>query len=100
MRFAEMYLIAWTIKGYQAGLKNIYQEVRDDISGNHSPEVPFRKVLEQRSNTIKIIPRFKVIPFYDCTLGYTNRKISSEPYYLLKYYLRCITSWVMPWLWI
>lgn len=100
MRFAEMYLIAWTRSGYQAGLKNIYQEVRDDISSEHSPEVAFRNVLEQRSKTIKIVPRFKVTPFYDCVLGYTNQRLSSEPYYLLKYYLRRTASWVMPWLWI
>jgi len=96
---AEMYLVAWTCSGYQAGLKNIYQELKDKPT-NHHPEVTFRNALERRSKTIKIIPRFKVIPFFDGIHGRDNQRFSSKPLYLLKYYVRYIASWIMPWLWI
>ena len=99
-RVAEMYLIAWTFSGYQAGLKNICQEVRDDVSGCHYPEVPFRNALERRSKKIRIIPRFNVTPFFDGVQGQNSRRFSSEPYYLFKYYVRRIASWIMPWVWI
>ena len=97
--WADMYLVAWTIQGYQAGLKNIYQEIKD-IRGNRTPETHFRKALEQRHETVKIVPRFKVTPRFDGVHGLTNQKFSSKKYFLLKYYVRSVARRIIPWLWI
>lgn len=97
-RWTDTCLIAWTPNGYQAGLKNIYQELKEPNRVTNM-ETLFRKLLEQRSEFIKVIPRFKVTPLLKGVRGWNNSDYSRVRD-LLKYYLRCSANRLMPWWWI
>jgi hypothetical protein len=92
---ALLSLLAWTPDGYQRGLKNIYQElgivtkkIRMPI-----PEIQFRKILEQRSEIVKIVPRFKVPIRLDAMTGVGKKIVSWHPRQVLKYYIQRLIPW-------
>ena len=90
-----LYLLAWTPYGYQVGLKNIYHELRCDIT-KQIAEITFKKIIEQRLKIIKIVPRFKVPIRLDAIIS-TNKQVASwHPRQILKYYIQRL----IPWWWI
>jgi hypothetical protein len=91
--YLTLYLLAWTPSGYQIGLKNIYQELRCDIT-KQIAEVTLRKILEQRLDKIKVIPHLKVPIRLDAIMAKANKKIVSwHPRQVLKYYVRRLLPW-------
>jgi hypothetical protein len=101
-RWAEMYLIAWTPKGYQVALKNIYSDLKPlmiDGIRVKDPEEVFIDLIEERAKTIKLVPRFKPTPMVDGIRAWTNENFL-EGKNLLKFYIRSFACKVFPWLWI
>jgi hypothetical protein len=101
-RWAEMYLIAWTPKGYQVALQNIYSDLKPLIVNGiriKDPEEVFIDLLEERAKTIKLAPRFSPTPMVDGIRAWTNENFL-EGKNLLKFYIRSFACKVFPWLWI
>jgi hypothetical protein len=101
-RWAEMYLIAWTHKGYQVALQNIYHDLKPlMVAGKRvkSPEEVFIDLIEQRTTTIELVPRFSSTPKVDGIRAWTNENFL-EGKNLLKFYIRSFACKVFPWLWI
>lgn len=100
--WAEMYLIAWTLKGYQACLKNIYHQLKPVMSGEvrvKDPEEVFIDLLEQVAKDIYLVPRFNLTPQVNGVRGWTNENfLEGRNFY--KYYIRSVACKLFPWLWI
>lgn len=92
---ALLFLLAWTPDGYQSGLKNIYQELKADTKKIRMPipEIQFRKILEQRSERVKVVPRFKVPIRLDTITGAGKKIVSWHPRQVLKYYIQRLIPW-------
>lgn len=99
MPWAELYLVAWTIKGYRLGMKDVYHDLKFTPKNPMPPEMAFRFFIEQRLKTLKIIPRFKVIPFVIKEGGIVN-KSSLRPSQLLRYAIRVVMNRLLPQVWI
>lgn len=79
-------------------MKNIYRELKEPDRVQLT-EILLRRLLEQRSEFIRVIPRFKVTPLIEGVRGWNNQSYSQLPE-LLKYYLRYGANRLMPWWWI
>jgi hypothetical protein len=101
-RWAEMYLLAWNLKGYNNCLRNIYHDLKpliiDDIRIK-DPEELFIDLLQQSKSFVAIVPRFNVTPMVDGVRGWTNQNFL-EGRDLLKYYIRWASNILFPWFWI
>jgi hypothetical protein len=98
-QWADMFLIAWTNKGYKAFLENIHHKLIADPDQIIQPEEFFWDLLAKPTKDIKFARRFNVIPLIDGVRGSDNQNYSQGPN-LLKFYLRSIGCKLFPWLWI
>jgi hypothetical protein len=98
-RWADMFLMSWTIKGYQACLQNIYHKLIADKELLIQPEEVFIDLMEQPLPNIKIVRRFNETPLIDGLRGSDSQNYS-EGKNLWKFYLRNIGCKFFPWLWI
>ena len=98
-RWADMFLMSWTIKGYQACLQNMYHKLIADKEQLLQPEEVFIDLMEQPIPNIKIVRRFNEIPLIDGLRGSDNQNYS-EGKNLWKFYIRSIACKLFPWLWI
>lgn len=73
-RLCELFLMAWNHRGYKLAIKEIYNNLKNDIvSGRHSiEETLFRKHIDQLDNKINIIPRFLQVPMIQGVRGWNN----------------------------
>jgi hypothetical protein len=94
----DLYLLAWTPKGYKAVIKKIYKELKEDLFGV-PPEILFRASLEQKQAEIKVVPRFKLAPLVDASRGWDGQNFSSGRN-LIKFYIRNFVYRFIPGLWI
>ena len=98
-RWADMFLMSWTIKGYQACLQNMYHKLIADKEQLIQPEEVFIDLMKQPIPNIKIVRRFNQIPLIDGYRGSDNQNYS-EGKNLRKFYIRSIACKLFPWLWI
>ena len=97
--WADMYLLVWTTKAYEAFFSKILTNMIADPSLKVQPEEVFIKLLEQPLECLKVRKRFNVIPFIDGARGSDNQNYS-EGRNLRKYYIRSSINKLLPWLWI
>jgi hypothetical protein len=97
-RWADMYLLAWSPRGYRQLLAGIGEHLREDVNRS-SPEVRFRDVVEAAPPWLKVVQRFRVTPLIDGVRGADNRSYSRGKN-LVKFYLRSACQTVAPWLWV
>lgn len=99
--WADMYLIAWSIKGYQSYLQEVYPQLKieqKESSQGISPEELFRVLLKHKKiDEVKLVSRFNTIPIIDGIRGFDGQNYS-EAYG--KLYLRRLAIHLFPWLWI
>ncbi len=98
-RWTDMFLLAWTLKGYQAFLQNIHHKLIFDAERSINPEQIFRDLLDRAVEDINIVRRFSVIPLIYGVRGLDSQNYS-EGRDLWKFYLRSIACKLFPWLWI
>jgi len=99
--WADMFLLAWTLEGYQDCLYNIYPQLASsyDTCTLH-PEEIFIDLLEQRAaKNINIVKRLNPNPMISGIRGSDNQNYL-EGRNLLKFYLRSIGQKLFPSLWI
>jgi len=100
-RCADMFLLAWTLDGYQACLNNIYHNLRVDVPtvpAGTAVEERFRNLLDHPPGNIKLVRRFDVIPQLEGVRGDNNKGYSTDT--LWKLYVRRTVLALLPWLWI
>ena len=98
-RWGDMFLLGWTLKGYQACLHNIHHKLIADEAGLIQPEEVFIDLLEHSAKDIKLVGRFNLTPLVDGVRGSDNQNYS-QGRSLWKFYLRNIGCKLFPWLWI
>jgi hypothetical protein len=98
LRWADMYLLAWSVEGYRALIQGNCEQLRED-NNRASPEVRFRDLVEAAPVGVKVIPRFTVTPLLEGVRGLDNRAFSRRSN-LLKFYLRSALRKIAPWLWV
>ena len=99
--WTDMYLLAWTLRGYQACLNNVYHKLKTNV-----PEVPqgvaaeelLRNWLTQTPENIKLVRRFNVTPEIYGTRGADNKGYSTDNFW--KFYVRNTIRLLFPWVWI
>jgi hypothetical protein len=96
MYWVDIYVLAWSKQGYAHFVRNLYLELREDLSGN-SAEHFFRQRLDSAPATLKITPRFKVLPDLEGHRGYDNRVYQDQRF---KFHVRQIVNRLLPGLWI
>jgi hypothetical protein len=96
----ELYLLAWTRRGYEAVIKGNYPKMRNDIRPNtHTvEETSFREVIDQSLGSINVVPRFYVVPIVRGVRGWDNSQYSKK--WSFKIIARRIAHILVPSLWI
>lgn len=97
-RWGDLYMMAWSARGYEQFIKGIYTQFRDDKL-KCSSEVVFRSLADAVRPHIRVVPRFLVPPLIEGVRGYDNIKYHDK-YYSMKYRTRLFASRFLPWLWI
>jgi hypothetical protein len=99
-RLCELYLLAWTKRGYESVIKGIYPKLRNDIIPNvHTiEETLFRKIVDQSFTKVEIVPRFRVVPIVRGIRGWNNSQYSSP--WSLKLIARRLAHTFTPSIWI
>jgi hypothetical protein len=98
--WTDMFLLAWTTKGYETCIKGVYPRLRTDYETEiKHPEEMFNQILRAAKKDIKIFPRFKQTPYVDGVKGADNQDYL-EGKNLLKFRLRALSSRLFPWIWI
>jgi hypothetical protein len=99
-RLCDLYLLAWTRRGYESVIKGIYPKLRNDVIPNaHTiEETLFRKIVDQSSAKVKIVPRFRVVPILRGIRGWNNSQYSNS--WSLKIIARRLAHTFIPSLWI
>ena len=102
LRWADMYLFAWTLKGYQSYLNNVASKVKigeQEAKQGQSPEELFRQYLESKSvENVKLIQRFNITPQNSGIRGYDGKNYTKDLGW--KFYIRRIALTLFPWIWI
>ncbi|MGL5061834.1 MAG: hypothetical protein ACRC62_17835 [Microcoleus sp.] len=99
--WTDMYLLAWTLRGYQACLNNVYHRLKTNV-----PEVPqgvaaeelLRNLLDRPPENIKLVRRFNVTPKIYGIRGADNKGYSTDNFW--KFYVRNTIRILFPWMWI
>ena len=99
--WTDMYLLAWTLRGYEACLNNVYHELKTNV-----PEVPqgvaaeelLRNLLDRPPENIKLVRRFNVTPEIYGIRGADNQGYSTDNFW--KFYIRNTIRLLFPWIWI
>lgn len=97
-RWMDLYLIAWTKDGYDAILRGVHHELQEDVIRT-SPEVRMWDVIHKSFHKANIVPRFKLQPFVEGIVGFTNRNLAGGSN-LMKFYLRSFARRYFPRVWI
>ena len=97
--WADMFLLAWTLKGYQAFLQNIHHKLIADREQIIQPEEVFMDLLDQPTEDINFVRRFNVTPVINGVRGSDNQNYS-EGRNLWKFYIRSTACKLFPWLWL
>ena len=98
--WADMYLLAWSSKGHQRFLRDIYLKLTTDYDNSPTnPEELFINLLDQKTQEIKLIRRINPAPIVDGVKGVDNKGYL-EGRNLLKSRLRGLGRKLLPWLWI
>jgi hypothetical protein len=98
-RCTDMFVLAWSRKGYEAVIKDRADEFRLDVLSPLSPENRLRDLVDRASARLRVVRRFNVTPFVEGTRGWNGTQYH-QGRDLLKYYTRAVANWVVPWLWI
>ncbi len=97
-RWMDLYLIAWTKEGYDAVLRGVHHELREDLIRT-SPEVRMWDIIHDFFRKANIVPRYNVQPFVEGIVGFDNRSLAGGSN-LIKFYLRSFARRYFPWVWI
>ena len=97
-RWADMFLMAWSWRGYQEFLRGLAPHFREDLS-RESPEQAFRRLVDEARTRIRVVPRFRQIPVIDGIRGYDNKHYS-EGSGAWKHVARRAALSFAPWFWI
>lgn len=97
-RWMDLYLISWTMKGYNAILHGVHHELREDVIRT-SPEACMWDIIHNSFLKANIVPRYKVQPFVEGIRGSDNRRYARGSN-LIKFYLRSFARRFFPRVWI
>jgi hypothetical protein len=99
-RLCDLYLMAWTWRGYEAAIKGIYPKLRNDVIPNRLTieEFSFRNLIDPLFGTINVVPRFKVAPLVHGVRGWNNTPYSRP--WSFKIMARGFAHKFLPSLWI
>lgn len=97
LKWMDLFLLAWSPKGYDSVINNIYQDLRSDQYGE--AEIRFREILEQLPSHVNVVNRYRTIPFIDAVRGFDGQNFSKGSN-LWKYHSRRLALRLMPGLWV
>jgi len=100
-RVVDMYLMAWTRRGYDLFLKGVYQKLNvtlPNVAPGTHPEELLRNILDGNLKLGKVVRRFAVTPRVSGVRGGDNKGYGTDN--LWKYRLRNASRQLLPWLWI
>ena len=99
-RLCELYLLAWTRRGYEALIRGVYPKLKNDMVDGRVivEETLFRKVADDAGQEKIVIPRFKVNPIIHGIRGWNNAEYSKK--WSFKGFTRRLASRIIPGLWI
>ncbi len=93
LRWVDMWLFAWSYRGYQDFLRGVYVEFANGMEDH------FRELIEHAPAHLKVIKRYNVVPWIDGVRGFDNRSYGNGSN-RLKYRVRVAANRLFPWLWI
>jgi hypothetical protein len=97
-RWLDLGLIGWSVAGYDATLRGIYPELREDLLGD-PPEIRMRSLVDRMDPQVRIVRRYTVEPRIDGIRGWDGRSYA-HGINGLKFQVRRIARIVSPWIWI
>ena len=99
-RLCELYLMAWTRRGYESFIKGINTKLRNDIIPDKYTveETLFREAVDQSFGVINIASRFKVLPVVSGVKGWDNCQFSNA--WSLKIASKRLANVLIPFLWL
>jgi hypothetical protein len=97
-RWLDLGLIGWSVAGYDATLRGIYPELREDLLGD-PPEIRMRSLVDRMDPQVRIVRRYTVEPRIDGIRGWDGRSYA-HGINGLKFQVRRIARIVAPWIWI
>jgi hypothetical protein len=99
-RLCELYLLAWTRRGYENVIRGVYPRLRNDIvPGAHTiEETLFREILERAAGQVRLVPRLRSVPVVEGTRGWDNSRYSNA--WSAKVALRRVANLIVPSFWI
>jgi hypothetical protein len=98
LKWMDMYLLAWTHKGYQEAIRGIYTKLQEDTFSAPS-EILMREAIEEVRHRITLVPRLNMVPWIEASRGWDGQNMS-RGMGMLKYLVRPATQRAIPWLWI
>jgi hypothetical protein len=96
MRWIDLYVLSWNVRGYEQILKGIYRQLKQDEIGG-SAEQAFRRIVDESDGKARIVKRFRKLPRLEGYRGFDNRLYEAMG---AKFLLRRIANTVAPWIWI
>jgi hypothetical protein len=93
LKWLDMWLFAWSERAYRDFLKGIYPEFA------YGMEDHFRQVIDHRPPHLKIVKRYRVVPYIVGVRGFDSKNFMNGSN-LVKYYVRVAANRLTPWLWI
>jgi hypothetical protein len=98
-RWVDLGLIAWSAAGYDATLRGVYPELREDLLVDHAPEVRMRSLIDRLDGRARIVRRYTVEPRIDGIRGWDGRPYA-HGLNGVKFHVRRVARRVAPWIWI
>jgi hypothetical protein len=90
-------MLAWSARGYDQLIRGVYVHLAEtqlpDATTN--AEALFRTLVDKASQTITVVPRFKVVPLIDGIRGWDNARYPAR-WYQPKILLRRAFALLLP----
>lgn len=98
-RLCELFCLAWNNRGYDAVIRGMYPELRNDrIPDRHTTEEVSARQRVEMVRGIRVVPRFAATPVVRGTRGWNNSEYSSK--WSLKLTVRRLAQAIAPGIWI
>jgi hypothetical protein len=100
-RLTELFLLAWNKVGYSSIIAGMCEKISADLmpDGVYTHEVLFRNLVDEGKKTVKVAPRFRVIPAIQGIRAYNNTRFADNAFNP-KMIVRRICNVALPFLWI
>lgn len=96
-RWADMYLMGWAKDAYEWMLGGAADRIRESHERPVSSEVEFRRLVDDRAASGKVVRRFAQAPLIRGVRGFDNKRYEEDR---VKSVARGVLAKIAPWIWI